>query len=173
VLLAPKRGLALAIAVLVWACAPTPSSRHREAPTGHPAPPESLGSAAELDSAADVDSALSVLRAYYAAINRREYERAYRLWGGEGADSRQTLEAFRKGFARTTSVELTIEKPGRIEGAAGSRYLDLPIALVAKEARGRTRHYRGTYTMRRAVVDGASFEQRSWRIYTATVVATD
>src|SRR5262249_47824571 len=112
-------------------------------------------------------------RDYYDAINRREYERAYRLWAGQGEASKQTLEGFRRGFATTASVRLTVETAGRIGAAAGSRYVGVPVALAARSTRGETRHYRGTYTLRRSVVDGATREQRAWRIYSATLAPTD
>ena len=57
--------------------------------------------------------------------------------------------------------------PGRIEGAAGSRYVTVPVTIQASHQDGSNHRYAGTYTLRRAVVDGASEEQRAWRIESA------
>lgn len=69
-------------------------------------------------------AAAVIIRAYYAAIDTKNYRRAYRYWDSEGAASDQAFEAFRSGFAETTG--------------------------------GQQQRFVGTYTLRRAVVDGAS-----------------
>jgi len=110
-----------------------------------------------------------VLRAYYDAIAARRYEPAYRLWWNAGRASGQTFDQFRDGFADTARVEATIEPPGRIEGAAGSRYVDVPITLHARMRSGESQCFTGSYTLRRSEVDGAGEEQRRWRIYSAAL----
>jgi hypothetical protein len=120
--------------------------------------------------APDTASALAVLNAYYDAINRKDYPRAYSLWGSNGEASGKTLAQFSSGFARTESVELTLGEPGAIEGAAGSRYIEIPVTMNARLSDGTNQHFSGTYTLRRSVVDGATPEQRQWRIYTAHIV---
>jgi hypothetical protein len=172
-----RAGAALMVLALVWGCGTKPATRDREPQSRHLSPAESVESratpgAAVSDSLGE-EAALAILRSYYDAIDQREYARAYRFWGGEGASSRQTLAEFRRGFAQTVSVRLTMEKPGRMEGAAGSRYLEIPVAITAVDTRGRVQHFRGTYTMRRSVVDGATPEQRAWRIDSATLAPTD
>src|SRR5437899_2104129 len=77
------------------------------------------------------DDAANVVRAYYQAINERRFRVAYRLWASGGAASGKSLEAFRDGFASTASVEVVLEPPGRIEGAAGSRYVEIPARITA------------------------------------------
>ena len=57
--------------------------------------------------------------------------------------------------------------PGRVDAAAGSRYIEVPVAIDAKQRDGSVRQYVGAYVLRRAVVDGASTEQRQWRIASA------
>lgn len=121
------------------------------------------------DSTEDANAAANVIRDYYSAINERRYEDAYHLWGSGGAASGQTLETFRDGFASTTSVEVRIGISGPIEGAAGSRYVEIPVWIAAVAKDGLRQSFSGTYTMRRAVVDGATAEQRAWRIYSAKV----
>jgi hypothetical protein len=109
-----------------------------------------------------------VIRAYYDAINARRYPDAYVLWSGRGEQSGQTVESFTAGFAQTDSVRAEIGAPSDMEGAAGSRYITVPVRLQAHLGR-RTESYEGTYTLRRAVVDGATAEQRQWRIAGAAI----
>ena len=56
-----------------------------------------------------------------------------------------------------------------MEGAAGSRYVEIPVAVTARHEDGSLRRYAGSYTLRRAVVDGAGAEQRAWRIASAAL----
>src|SRR5689334_6860334 len=81
----------------------TPPATVPAADTIHAAP-------SEPDSA----DAIEVVRAYYRAINGRRYEDAYRLWSGSGEASGKSLEAFRGGFAGTSSVSVATGSPGPI-----------------------------------------------------------
>ena len=120
----------------------------------------------------DAESAAAaavVIRAYYEAINRKDYERAYRRWGGGGAASGKSYETFVRGFSGTESVTGDVGSPSRIEGAAGSRYVTVPVAIRATAADGATQRFSGTYTLRRSVVDGATPEQRAWHIDSAQI----
>ncbi len=113
--------------------------------------------------------ALAVVRDYYAAIEARSFDRAYALWADEGRASRQTPQQFAAGFAQTTHVAATLDTPGRVEAAAGSRFIEIPVAIEAAQQDGSVRRYVGAYTLRRAVVDGATPEQRAWRISSADI----
>ena len=113
--------------------------------------------------------AVAVVHDYYAAIAAREYARAHALWAGGGEASGQTLEQFSAGFAGTTSVVAEAGTPGRVEPAAGSRYVEVPVSVTATRDDGSVHRYIGSYTLRRAVVDGASDEQRAWRIASADI----
>ncbi len=115
-------------------------------------------------SAAD---AASVVRAYYAAIAARQYPRAYALWSGGGQASGQSAQQFAGGFADTASVSADVGAPGRVDAAAGSRYVEIPVSVTATRRDGSVHRYVGAYTLRRAVVDGATDEQRAWRIASA------
>ncbi|HET9982318.1 MAG TPA: hypothetical protein VFQ38_01970 [Longimicrobiales bacterium] len=154
---------------------PAPPTAGTNAPS-QPTPPTG-GTAAQspptADTAGTAADAVAVIRAYYAAIARRDYAAAYGLWGDGGRASGQTLEAFRRGYARTAAVEVTPGEPGRIEGAAGSRYVRLPVEVRARTSDGARQCFRGAYTLRRTVVDGAPPEERRWHIYTAELHAAD
>lgn len=133
-----------------------PGLSPRAPPTTPTAPP-----AGAEPGAAD---AAAVVRSYYAAINAGQYPRAYALWSDGGRASGQTGAQFAGGFSDTARVTASTGAPGRVEGAAGSRYVTVPVAVEAIQDDGTIRHYDGTYTLRRAVVDGATAEQRQWRI---------
>ena len=54
-----------------------------------------------------------------------------------------------------------------IEAAAGSQYATVPVTSDAVLRDGSQQRFVGTYTVRRAMVDGATPEQRAWHIYSA------
>lgn len=122
--------------------------------------------------AGDVAAAVVVVRAYYDAIRARDYGRAYRLWADSGRASGKSLPAFTLGFAETAATDVTIGTPGRVEGAAGSRYVDIPVDVAARRRDGSVQHFRGSYSLRRAVVTGASPEQRRWHLSSARLEPT-
>lgn len=119
----------------------------------------------------DVEEAVAVIDAYYAAIRRHDYPAAHRYWSAEGTASGQTLEQFTRGFADTATVEVTTGTPGRIDPAAGSRYIEIPVTITAQTRAGKTQHFRGHYVLRRSVVDGATADQRHWHIASAKLTA--
>lgn len=132
---------------------------------GHPTSESPVPAA--LDSAARPVNAVDVVRLYYDAIMKRHYDTAYALWGQSGKASGQTRAAFAAGFAQTASVRATIGDSVRLEGAAGSQYATVPVTVDAELRDGTRQHFEGFYTLRRAMVDGATPEQRRWRIYSA------
>lgn len=111
--------------------------------------------------------AIAVVRDYYAAINGRNFDRAYALWSDAGRASGQSLQQFSDGFDNTSGVSVEIMAPSRVDAAAGSRFIEVPVAFTATEQDGRERRFVGAYTLRRAVVDGATADQRAWRIASA------
>jgi hypothetical protein len=113
--------------------------------------------------------AMAVVRDYYAAINGRDFDRAYALWSDGGRASGQTPQQFADGFKDTSGVSVEILAPGAVDAAAGSRFIEVPVAMTATAADGSQRKFVGAYTLRRAVVDGATAEQRAWRIGSADI----
>ncbi len=111
--------------------------------------------------------AVAVVRDYYAAINSRNFNSAYALWSDNGRASGQSPQQFASGFDNTSGVSVEIMAPSRVEAAAGSRFVEVPVAFAATGQDGRERRFVGAYTLRRAVVDGATAEQRAWRIASA------
>lgn len=115
------------------------------------------------------EDAVALVRGYYAAIEARDYERAYASWADAGRASRQTPQQFAAGFAQTTHVAATYGQPGPMQAAAGSRFIEIPVAIEAAQQDGSVRRYVGAYTLRRAMVDGATPEEREWRIASADI----
>jgi len=117
------------------------------------------------------EHAADVIRRYYSAIAARDFVAAYRLWSDDGAASGQSPDEFRRGYARTARVQADVGTPMDVEGAAGSVYVKVPVVVRAVTESGEAQHFVGTYTLRRSNVDGASREQRAWRIYDAAILA--
>ncbi|QQP96024.1 hypothetical protein [Lysobacter enzymogenes] len=115
------------------------------------------------------EDAVAVVRDYYASINAHRYERAYALWSDGGRASGQDAQQFANGFAQTAGVSVELAPPGRVDAGAGQRHIEVPVSITATQRDGSQRRYVGAYTLRRAVVDGASAEQRAWRIASADI----
>lgn len=120
-------------------------------------------SKSEQEASSDGQAAVTVIEEYYEAIDAREYGRAFSLWRGDGPPG-QSLEDFTAGFAQTAAVEVIPGDPSRVEGAAGSRFVTVPVTITATHSDGTVQRFRGTYTLQRSVVDGASPNEREWRI---------
>jgi hypothetical protein len=133
---------------------------------------------APVDSISRSDSASAAravawIQDYYRAINEHRYHDAYAHWERGGMASGKTFDEFRKGFDETERVEVDFAGgTSRIEGAAGSRYIELPVQIAARTRDGKAQEYSGLYRLRLSVVDGATPEQRSWHIYSAHVWPT-
>jgi hypothetical protein len=111
--------------------------------------------------------AVSVIGDYYAAIDAGSYARTYALWSDGGRASKQTPQQFADGFADTAQVVATLGAPTGEDAGAGQRYIQIPVGITATATDGSIRRYAGTYTLHRTVVDGATAEQRAWRIASA------
>ena len=111
--------------------------------------------------------AVDAVQQYYGAIESGDFASAYALWADGGRASGQTPEQFAAGFADTAQIVVTPDAPARMEGAMGSRYIEVPVAVEATSRDGRVRRFVGAYTLRRSVVDGATEEQKQWRIASA------
>jgi hypothetical protein len=86
----------------------------------------------------------ALVRSLYNAINRHEYARAYGYFSEPPAKG---VDAYAKGFADTAQVKLLTGAAGS-EGAAGSTYYNLPVAIEAVDTEGKSKVYAGCYTLR-------------------------
>ena len=116
------------------------------------------------------DRAVQVIRDYYKAISRRDYKRAYLAWDGDGARSQQSFEQFKQGFATTASAAVDVGKPGRLDGAAGSIFIKIPVTVTATITDGTQQRFRGSYVLRQVNhVPSSTSEQRRWHLYSANM----
>ncbi|TKT76926.1 DUF1176 domain-containing protein [Aquamicrobium sp. LC103] len=94
----------------------------------------------------DRSNPAALARSLYNAINRQEYGRAFGYFAEPPAAD---IDAYRKGYENTQSVELLTGIPGE-EGAAGSVFYQLPVAIRATQKDGSQNVFAGCYTMRLA-----------------------
>src|SRR5690606_21387965 len=111
--------------------------------------------------------AAAVVREYSASLDSGSYARAYALWSDGGRASKQTPQQFADGFADTAGVVATLGDPMNEDAGAGQRYIQVPASITATRTDGSVHRYAGTYTLHRTIVDGATDEQRAWRIASA------
>ena len=113
-----------------------------------------------------VEDAADVVRAYYAALVAHDPARAHAYWA---PGMRPVAEPGTE--PDTTGLAVDVGTPGRMDAAAGSRYVRVPVTLARTLRDGSTVRSATTVTVRRSVVDGATPEQRAWRITAADVAA--
>ncbi|GAB1582005.1 hypothetical protein [Phyllobacterium phragmitis] len=93
----------------------------------------------------DRSSPEALIRSYYNAINRQEYARAYSYYSEEGREP--DFEKYAKGYENTKSVTIALGKT-EPEGAAGSIYWSLPLAIRSATNDGKEEVFTGCYTIR-------------------------
>ena len=119
-------------------------------------------------------AAVAVLTAYFDAIADQRYAGAYRLWSDGGRASGMSAAAFAASFASFADYRGQIGAPGRMEGAAGSSYIDIPVEITGQLKSGGRFKQTGTMTLRRVNdVPGATPEQLQWRIYKADLTPSE
>jgi hypothetical protein len=93
----------------------------------------------------DRSSAEAVIRSLYNAIGRHEYARAWGYFGE--AKPAKDFDTFVKGYADTDAVDV---RTGGIseEGAAGSIFYTVPVAILAIDKKGGQKLFAGCYTLR-------------------------
>lgn len=93
----------------------------------------------------DRSDGATLVRSYYNAIARQEYARAWSYFG----DTKPVKDfaTFAAGYAGTTAIELRTG-PVEPEGAAGSLYEAVPVALAATGADGKVAVFAGCYVTR-------------------------
>ncbi len=126
-------------ALALIALAATPALAQEEAPTYQD----------------DRSSPTALVQSLYNAINRDEYLRAWSYYAGntyatEGdATAAADYEKFKEGYAETDFVTLLTGDEIE-EGAAGSTYFYLPVAIDAVDKSGKHTQFAGCYTLRLA-----------------------
>jgi hypothetical protein len=100
---------------------------------------------AEPDYVDDRSDAASVLRSLYNAVSRREYARAWDYFG----DTRPaaSFDDFVDGYRTTERVDIETGAVSQ-EGAAGSVFFSVPVAIRATATDGSAQVFAGCYTLR-------------------------
>jgi membrane-bound inhibitor of C-type lysozyme len=108
--------------------------------------------------------ARSTVRRYMTLLAHGRAVEAMALWE---PDATPDAQAFTDSIARYRGTVSVVGAPARRDAGAGQRYATVPVTLGDGDA-GRTS---GTVTLRRTVAEGASREQRAWRIMAADLPA--
>ncbi|WP_426240116.1 hypothetical protein [Pararhizobium sp. DWP1-1-3] len=85
----------------------------------------------------------ALVRSLYNAINRHEYARAYSYF----SDPVDSYETFVKGYEKTVDLQVLIGSVTQ-EGAAGSIYAPVPVAIKSTEKGGNEKIFAGCYITR-------------------------
>jgi hypothetical protein len=129
------------------------------------AAPSNLTNAAEPAAQTPVDetsdAAANIVEQYAALLEQGRFAEAHRLSG----DNQQSDTAFAATFDQFATIEASVGKPGDMEGAAGSIYVNVPLTLSGKLKGGGKYSMSGPVTLRRVNnVPGSTAEQRRWHI---------
>ena len=89
-----------------------------------------------------------LVRSYYNALNRHEYARAWSYWGADGKPD-QSFDDFVSGFEGTLFVDVYVGNV-QSEGAAGSTFHAVPIAINAWQEDGTATAFAGCFFLRMA-----------------------
>ena len=119
-----------------------PHAPPRPRPPSRRGPRPRAGTPAYLDDRSDP---AAILRSSYNAVARHEYARAWSYYGEPKPAA--GYPAFVAGYAATAAVELALG-PVASEGAAGSTYATVPVALAATAPDGSVAVFAGCYTTR-------------------------
>jgi hypothetical protein len=91
----------------------------------------------------------NLVKAFYNAINRKEYQRAYSYWQVTGtANTPASYDQFAKGYADTASVSFTLGQVVQDAGA-GQLYAKIPTVLLATHTSGKQETFAGCYIAHR------------------------
>lgn len=85
----------------------------------------------------------SLIGAYYNAISRGDYARAYRYW--EQAPNNQTEAQFTAGFADTLNARAIVRLPIFSDAGAGNVFASIPTLVVAGRRNGSTAYFAGCF----------------------------
>lgn len=139
------------------------------APLNSPAPGEPGGLADDRtpisEGAIDPKSgqgAGQVLQSYFALVESGRFAEADKLWSA-GVE-RLDLTGYRE-------IHGNIGAPGKVEGGAGSLYVEIPVQIYGRMKHGQEFSSRGIMILRRVNdVPGSTEEQRRWHIMNAEFV---
>jgi hypothetical protein len=112
------------------------------------------------------EAAAALVETYFSLVEAGRYAPARALYGDKGERSGKTSEEFAADYRRYRDYHAEIGNPGRIEGAAGSLYVAVPVRVHGRLADGTPIDQKGEATVRRVNgnIPGATAEQRRWHL---------
>ena len=126
------------------------------APPIEPLPPGNAGAPADRTpvseapfSPTSAQGAANVVQTYYALLEARQYDQAYALWSDGGKASGMSAADFAASFDKYKDYHANVGAPGRVEGAAGSLYVEVPVQVYGTLERGGEFNMRGPLRLRR------------------------
>jgi hypothetical protein len=141
-----------------------PAQRHTVAPS--PAPPEGTPLSEAPFTDASAQGAANVVQTYFALIKERKFADAARLWYDAEQPDGMSGDAFAASFAQYREFHAEVFTPGKMEGAAGSIYVDVPARIYGALRTGAPLDRKVFVSLRRVNnVDGSTAEQRRWHIF--------
>lgn len=93
----------------------------------------------------DRSSAAAIVNSFYNAVNRKEYARAWDYFGDQKPS--KDIGTFAKGYENTTQVDVATGNVAT-EGAAGSTFYYVPVAIQSTDKDGNEQVFAGCYTAR-------------------------
>ncbi len=135
-------------------------------PPGNAIAPAGRASLSEASfSPTSAQGAANVVQTYYALLEARQYDQAYALWSDGGKASGMSEAAFAASFDIYDEYHANVGPAGRVEGAAGSLHVEVPVQVYGRLKRGGAFNMRGPLRLRRVNdVPGSTAEQRRWHI---------
>lgn len=113
--------------------------------------------------------ARNVLLAWARALELKEFDQAWMLFGEGGAQSGMTAAGYAAQFADYRDIIVEVAD-GSIEGGAGSLYYEVPTTISGTTMGGGPYRLTGTTVLRRVNdVDGATPTQLRWHLTTNTL----
>jgi hypothetical protein len=140
--------------------APAPSPAETIA-TAAPCEPAPLAS----DAAKGEEGARNILLAWACALEQGDFATAYAQWGADAAARSGRTEAEHAAYWAAFRTIAVAVPEGRMEGAAGSSYYEVPATITGERTDGTAYRLEGPVVLRRVNdVPGATAEQLRWHI---------
>jgi hypothetical protein len=106
------------------------------------------------------EAAGQAVQHYGALIEQGRWTESWKLWADPLA-----AKQFDRNWRNDSEVHMEVGKPGGMEGAAGSSYINVPVTFYGKSKAGESFRRTATVTLRRVNdVPGSTEAQRRWHI---------
>ena len=107
-----------------------------------------------------------MLQHFGGLLEQGRFAEARRLWSDDGRASGLMEREFVAAYDKYAEIHSEVGSPGRMEGAAGSVYVDIPFRLYGTLKTGKPFNLVGPVTLKRVNdVPGSTEEQRRWHIH--------